>query len=304
MPGQLKTRIYAPRVKGDLALGLEPSRINGAGEKAWARMDFPGMKLAGQSDQLITEQSITQKFEIGTRRVEYGRTFRYAKAGGALTCPLNARMCANGNWRPGFGGSYAGVNGFWGSLTTQATLGDTSLTLNEQTYTTGTLPRVANYYKDAYLTIFVAPFNTHYIVKSDLGTDTATKIYLDHPILQTTIPIANQVEVNLSPYSKVIDGTGVERYKSFVGMALLEITNGWYFWLQTAGPTWIQPSGWVDARCPGWTVNYRDIYAHIDGSIVSAYAADPSSGFQRVGYLLSATESGYGAAYIMLQLDQ
>jgi len=295
-PGQNKTTIYAPRVHGDLDLGLEPSRVDGKGDKAWARMDFPGGRIPGQTDQLITEQSLTAKFRIGTKRVEYGRTFRYAKAGGDLTSPLNARMVANGNWRPAPGSSHANEDGFYGVLLTQATLGAKFLLLDEA------VEHDVNYYQAAYLTIFVAPFNVYYIVASDAGTTTYTKIYLDHPIIQPTIPIANNVEINLSPYSNVIDGTGVERWKSFIGMALLEIDSGYHFWLQTAGPTWIQPSGWVDNRCPGFAENYRDIYAWLDGSIVTAYVTG-AAGFQRVGYLLSATEAGYGAAYIMLQLE-
>lgn len=301
---QAKSKLYARRLKGDLDLGLEPARIGGDGRQQWARMDFPGGRIPGQPDQLITESSALPRFGIGTKRVEYGRTFRYSRAGGDITTAQNALMVANGNWRPGFGGSYPNWNGFWSSLNVEATLGDQFLDLFETTYTpAGMLPRALNYYQGAYICIFVLPFNVHYVVSSDLGGAAVTRIYLDHPIIQATIPVANQVEINLSPYSNVIDGTGVARFKSFIGKPLLNVASGRYFWCQTAGPAWIQPSSWVDDRTPGRAANYRAVYAHLDGSIVTAFAADPSAGYQRVGYLLSATEVGEGAAYIMMQLD-
>jgi len=297
--------LKASRLFGDMDLGLEPSRLDGAGEQAWARMDFPGRRLPGQPDQLIYESVATQRFEIGTKRVEYGRTFRYSVAGDDITTAQNALMVANGNWRPGFGGSYPNWNGFWGSPNVQVEIGDNYIDLFETTYTpAGLLPRAANYYQGAYLTSFVFPFNVYYIVKSDLGGAATTRVYLDHPAIQV-IPVANQVEINLSPYSKVIDGAAVTaaRYKSYVGRSHINVLTGRFFWLQTAGPAWVQPSGWVDDRTPGRNLNYRDVYAWIDGSIVSAWGADPTAGFQRVGYLLSATENGQGAVFIMLQLE-
>lgn len=300
-----RNTLYAPRVGGDLDLGLEPSRLGGDGAKAWARMDFPGMRIPGQADQHIYESVATARFEIGTRRVEYGRTFRYSEAGDNIITAQNALMVANGNWRPGFGGSYPNWNGFWGSPNVQVEIGDTYIDLFETTYTpAGMLPRAANYYQGAYLTSFVFPFNTYYIVSSDVGSAAVTRVYLDHPAIQV-IPVANQVEINLSPYSKVIDGAAVTapRYKSYVGRSHINVAVGRFFWLQTAGPCWVQPAGWVDNRTPGRAADYRDVYAWIDGSIVSAWAADPTAGFQRVGYLLSATEVGEGAAFIMLQLE-
>jgi hypothetical protein len=54
---------------------------------------------------------------------------------------------------------------------------------------------------------------------------------------------------------------------------------------------------------PGSAVNLRDVFAHLDGTIDPATAADPTSGVQRVGTLLSQTVSGYGDAFVMLQLD-
>jgi len=268
-------------------------------------MDFPGMRIPGQTDQLITESSATQKFEIGTKRVEYGRTFRYSRAGDDITTAQNALMVANGNWRPGFAGSYPNWNGFWGSPNVQVEIGDNYIDLFETTYTpAGMLPRAANYYQGAYLTSFVFPFNVYYIVSSDLGSAAVTRVYLDHPAIQV-IPVANQVEINLSPYSKVIDGQAVTaaRYKSYVGRSHINVALGRYFWLQTAGPCWVQPTTWASDATPGRNLNYRDVYAWIDGSIASAFGADPTAGFQRVGYLLSATENGQGAVFIMLQLE-
>jgi len=298
-PGQYKTTIYAPRVHGDLGLGLAPNRINGAGDPSWARMDFPGMKLAGLSDQLITAQSETQKFEIGTRRIEYGRTFRYAKAGEAITAATNARLVANGNYAAGVAG-HLNEDGYNGAPYADAAIGDNYVDINEVGY-------AVNFFQGGYLQSLPAadPITSYYIVASDVSAAAYTRVYLDHPLIQAILT-TSYVGISACPYSQVIQGDSAivpAGYRSFIGLPLVNVTNDYYFWVQTAGPAWIQPSGWVDDRTPGYGVDYREVYAWQDGSIVSAYVCSPNFGYQRVGYLLDATAAGYGSVFIMLQLD-
>jgi len=293
MPGQLKTRIYAPRIKGDLALGLEPSRIDGYGAKAWARMDFPGRRLPGLADQTIYETSSTQKFAIGTRRIEYGRTFRYAKCGATTSEASKARLLANGNYNPEVPG-HVDEDGFFGDLLTAAEVGDKYVDLEETA-----AGRAANFFQGGYFTPFDDNYNTYYIVASDASTATYTRIYLDHAIVQA-ISDTNGVEVYPSPYSKIIDGLTAQSYKSHVGIALCgNITADYYFWLQTRGPTWITPYNWTTG-CPGYAADKRDAYAWIDGTVTVATTV---GSLQRVGYLIPATASGYGCVHIMLQLE-
>jgi len=294
--------LYAPRVIGDLSLGLEPSRLGGDQEKAWARMDFPGMRIPGQTDQLITAESGIQKFEIGTRRIEYGRTFRYSKAGEEITEATSARLLANGNYAPGVAGHING-DGFNGNPKTDALIGAVYIDLDE-----AGAGRVANFFQGSYLQSLPAadPITSYYVVASDESEAAYTRVYLDHPLIQDILT-TSYVGICACPYSKVIQGNSpivTARYRSFIGLPLLNLPSGHFFWLQTAGPAWVQPGSWTDDRLPGRADNYREVYAAIDGAIVSAWAADPSEGYQRVGYLIDATATGYGSVFIMLQLDQ
>jgi len=288
-----KTYIYGPRIKGDIDLGYEPSRIDGAGERAWARMDFPGTMLAGGSDQLITESSTTQNFAIGTRRIEYGRTFRYSKVGTTLTSAANARLCKNGNFEPD-STSYEDTYGFYGDLLTAASIGDTYVDLEESS-----AGRAANAFQGGYFTCFDTNYSTYYIVKSDASTSTYTRIYLDHPLTQA-ISATNGVQVYYSPYSNIIDGLTGQSYTSFVGRCLAgNVAANSYFWLQTAGTCWITPYNWTTG-CPGYAANKRDCYAWIDGTVTVATTVGE---LQRVGYLLAGTESAIGSTFTMLQLE-
>jgi len=268
-------------------------------------MDFPGRILPGQTDQLITAYSATQKFEIGTRRIEYGRTFRYAKAGETFVSADGARLVKNGNFEPEWG-SYQDTYGFYGDLLTAAAAGAKHLDLEEAA------GRVANFFQGAYVTTFadiagVRNFTTFYVVKSDASEATFTRIYLDHPVV-TPISATNGIHLYNSPYSRVIDGQSEMRWAPCIGRVLcgdVPINN--FFWLQTAGPCWVTPFEWNSANTPGYNASSLDVYAWIDGTIASVTKCPPTTGYQRVGYLLPAHEQGTGAAggcvFIMLQLE-
>ncbi len=297
----MKTRIYAPRIKGDLELGLEPSRIDGKGDQAWARMHFPGRQLPGQTDQTVYEGSTTQKFEVGTKRVEYGRTFRYAHNVIAIeTEGVVQRLLANANYVPD-AINHLDEDGFYGKPYVLVEEEDTYVDLDTA------VTFAANFFQGGY---YIAHIGTlmimHYIVASDLGDGTYCRIYLDSPSTQQ-VAITVDVEVYPSPYSNVIDSPSLiamDSWVSFIGMMQCDaLAADSYFWLQTQGPCWITPTTWIAAGCPGRAAFQRDVYAHIDGTVQSADGLDPTDGYQRVGYLLSATEASYGGAHIMMQLE-
>lgn len=73
-----KQLLYAPRVRGDIDLGLEPSRIDIGGDKRWARINTPGGLLPGYTEQDTYVDSLTQKYRVGTKRVEDDREYRYS----------------------------------------------------------------------------------------------------------------------------------------------------------------------------------------------------------------------------------
>lgn len=293
-----KQTLFAGRVKGDLAPGLEPTRLGGDGAKAWARMDFPGRRLPGQPDQGIYEVSAgTQKFEIGTRRIEYGRTFRYALAGETTATAAHAFLLGNGNYSPEVAG-HLDEHGFYGDLYEKAEEGQKYLDL-EMADTSETYD--ANYFQGGYVTVFATNFyNTYYIVASDASGADYCRIYLDRGIAQD-ITADQGIEVQCSPYSNIVDcGVVDATWMSVVGRALCqELTLGDYFWLQTGGPCWVQPTDW-ETQSPGYASYKRDVYANVDGSCCLQVT---TGSLQRIGYLLSRTLGGYGAALIMLQLD-
>lgn len=292
-----KSTLYAGRFKGDIAPGLEPTRLGGDGAKAWARMDFPGRIIPGQEDHNIYTKSATPKFEVGTRRVEYGRTFRYAKAGRDVdTLAVTMKLLGNANYVPD-AVSHEDEDGFYGNPKTQVEIGDLYIDLDTAT------AYAANFFQGGYVVSYVSPYHVHYIVKSDLGNGTYCRIYLDHA--QTTvIPTGGGLEIHGSPYNNVIDwypSAGYATFMSAVGvMHCAALDSGDFFWLQTAGPAFVQPTDWA-AQCPGYASEKRDVYCNCSDGTACLQVTTGSR--QRIGYLLPATENGYGSALIMLQLE-
>lgn len=284
--------LLAKRLVGDIELGLDPLRAAGDGNPAWARMDFPGRRLPGLADQSIYDSSAIQKFELGTKREVYGRVFRYAKAGADLTYVGLERLVANGNYTPE-DPDHEDEFGFYGDLKTAAEIGDEYVDLETAT------AYAVDYFKGGYFTTWNSNRPVHYVVASDLGNGTYCRIYLDEP-LRVAISATAGVEVYRSPYSNIIEDLAAQSFKSFVGVAHCgAVASGSYFWLQTKGPCWITPYNW-DTGLPGYAANKRDCYAWIDGTVTVQGTVGE---LQRIGYLLSATASGYGDVFIMLQLE-
>ena len=274
-----------------------------------------GARLPGQGDQLVTQVSATQKFEIGARKRESGRIFRYSYAVADLTLAAQARLVANSNYAPEVTG-HVNEDGFMGNITF-AGVARTAVVPAGSTYLdiADTALRAADWYQGGYVIIFddVTPFFHQYgIIASNAGTGTYVRIYLDHPVA-AAIPVNNAggnpvgITAYRSPYSAVAPAGSVQTgFEPLIGMTLCgEVPSGYYFWLLTAGPIWITPTG---VTWPGSAANLRDIYANpADGTIQPPTISNPSDGFQRIGYLLPATggtSSDYGDAWIMLQLDQ
>lgn len=247
-----------------------------------------------------------QRYPIGTLAwyAGVGKKFRYCKAGEDITEATSARMLANGNYAAGaVAGAYgiaANEHGFNGTIYAQAEI--------DQEYIDIPITTVGkNFYQGGHLQLLPGanPLSQYYIIASDKSETAYTRVYIDKPITQV-VTTAMYAGISACPYSKLINGDFAlagARYISFMGLPLVNCSSGEFFWLQTAGPCWIQPSGWTDSRCPGYGANYRDVYAAIDGAIASAGHLPPTDGYQRVGYLIDATAAGYGSVFIMLQLE-
>jgi len=244
--------------------------------------------------QGIFEESSSQLYPIGMQLREQGslkRLFRYSKAAAAITCL--ARGVVNSNYCPG-ATDHEDENGFEGVLQAEAAIGQMYVDLAD------TANRAVNYYQGGQFVAYgTTIFHQHYIVKSDAGDGSKVRIYLSAPIVKEKITTSMGVTAYLNPYSAVAN-TDSGRYDSFVGVNLIPVTSGYYFWLQTAGPCIITPMVYF-----GDSIAERDCYFHMDGTITIAATADPSTySPQRAGYLLSKTVSGYGDLWMMLQLDQ
>lgn len=256
-----------------------------------------GDLLPNRAEQGIYEQSTTQRYTIGSPKVVDNRRFRYSQAAADLAAL--ARLVINQNYAPGVTG-HEDEDGFEGVLHAAAPIGSTYLDLADAAL------RAANYYRGGYVVVYgTAIFHQHYIVRSEAGNGTYVRIWLSEPITTEAITVAMGVTAYLSPYRAIGPAASVQAgFETFVGVNLISITSGNFFWLQTAGPCIVTPTGGV---WPGSAANLRDVYANpADGTIQPATLSDPSAGYQRIGTLLGATggdASDYGDLWIKLELD-
>ncbi|GAI46443.1 unnamed protein product, partial [marine sediment metagenome] len=95
---QARSRLYARRLKGDLDLGLEPSRIDPGGDRRLAEILTPGGLLPGRTEQDILVASENPNYRIGTRRVMDDRVFRYCYAKEGLNAQSGAFMSPKLYW--------------------------------------------------------------------------------------------------------------------------------------------------------------------------------------------------------------
>jgi hypothetical protein len=289
-----RNNIYGPRIYGDLAPKPEPARLNGASVASWPRLTLPGKQIAGTSDQSIYEDSTTQKFELGSKREEYERTFRYTKAGAALAGL--ARLLCNPNYVPGATG-HEDVDGFEGVLNAAASIGDLYVDLADTTV------RAANYYQGGWIFIYgTTVFHQYRCVKSDAGTGVYVRCYLDKAVYEEDITVAMGVTPYLSPYSAVKQvGATNAGFESAVGLNLVPVASASYFWMLTRGPCIVTPTG---GTWPGSAANLRAVYMNnADGTLQPGTVSDPSAGYQYIGYLLGTTINTYGDLHIMLELE-
>lgn len=250
--------------------------------------------------QDIQVQSITQRYLIGMKYNLNLWRFRYSQATVALAGLK--RLVINSNYCPGVTGheNEDGFEGAGGVNAYAASIGQRYLDIKD------TAMRVKNFYQGGMVTIAgTTIFHEHYIVKSDAGTGTYVRLYLDVPIAVEDITAAMGVSASRSAYSAVQPAASVQTgFETFVGVNLIPVTINYFFWLLTKGPVSITPTG---GTWPGAAVNLRDVYANpADGTLQPPTLSDPSAGFQRIGTVIQATGgtgSNYGSNKINLDLD-
>lgn len=244
----------------------------------------------------IYAQDSSQKYPLNTK-LEFadGRIFRRGKFGETSTTPPLARFVCNKNLCPGATGG--GTYGFEGALdsTSDYAIGSTKLIIDDTT------DRVENFYEDGMLAVYPS---TPYVEYRIAGNDAATSvddvtIYLDNPTgLRTALVVASTgITAYPSMFSEMAynDATG---YESALGVILCAMTDNYYAWVQRKGRAIVTPTAYF-----GDSANERLAMMWSDSTIATAATADPSSGYQIVGYLSQRTQSSYGDLEVFLTLE-
>jgi hypothetical protein len=263
-------------------------------DKSLVNLNIPDLKAEDSS----------MLYPFGTKLVLHGgmgdRIFRYCKAGGALTGTKT--LMINANRIPDATGYTDHGSNFCGALTTAAAVGDTTLTF------TDTHDKAADVYAGGYALLFSAGlvFEDWQIISGPPTAKTTpwtgTQITLADPVKYAVAVSGSQLEIWGSPYNNItMPGLSVG-YECFMGVPMIPVQSGYYFWMQTAGPVFITPNGW-GALCPGYAA-YQRIAMGLSGLITTAvYNGVGGPGYQPIGYLLAAGLSGSGDAFINMQLD-
>jgi hypothetical protein len=267
--------------------------INNNGMSLWMPSNIVGGRFSLQEPNIYA-QSSTQLYPLGTK-LEFadGRVFRYAKFGETSTTPPLARVLCNANLVPGS----AATNGYEGTLdsTSDVAVGSTKLIMNDTT------DRVENAYEDGMLAVFpTLGYHEYRISGSEAATDVDdVTIYLDSPLNELLVVDSTGITAYPSIYSNAqyMPATG---YESAIGVILTTaMTTSYFAWIQTWGRCIITPTAYF-----GDSANERLAMMWSDGTIATAATADPSSGYQILGYLTQKTINGYGDLEIMLQLGR
>jgi len=283
-----KNILYAPRVKGDLDLGLEPSRIDPEGDKRWAEIITPGGRLPGRPEQDILEQTATQNYRIGTRRVMDDRTFRYCNAAEELHAQSGAFVSRQNYWQGG-GGMPIGAEIAVGA--TQITF-DNQQAILEDELVDGWIVGVAT---DA-TEIFCLRIKSNEASSAAVGTTVIT-LYRGMPHGMTGVG-THRCYVYANPYSNMLNtgGAGIATCLGAVlCVPLIKVAAATpYFWGLTWGIFYSLVGTW--ANQVGTRNNEREFWFDYHGSIVHR-AGNPATDpfMQRGGVILMDGNTAHGA---------
>lgn len=224
-----------------------------------------------------------------------GAKFRYSYAAGTLAG--TRRLVINGAHAPGVTG-HENDEGFEGAPSANQDAADLEVSWASDD------SRAVNYYAGGHLAIYSTVFQDKYIISGPSTAGTTITVKLADG-LDSAITTSTGITAYPSPYKNVKAAASMQAgFETFIGVPLIAITSGYWFWLQTAGPVIVTPTG---GTWPGSAANYRSVYANpADGTIQPAALCDPSSGYQKIGDLIMATGgtgSDYGDLYINLDLD-
>jgi len=181
------------------------------------------MKTRG-FDTNIFSQTTTQKDRLGELRIDdFGRVFRYAKAGGALVAG-HANTMAAGSANHIKQVQTSGAANAKGATQVTVYVGATAVT--------------ADMYRDGYLQVYdgaAGTVGTEYPITSHtLSAGTGTiQVNIAEPLRVATV-VSDTFSLIPNPWNGVTETTTIA--SPAAGVAKMAVTSGNYFWNQTGGP--------------------------------------------------------------------
>ncbi len=278
-----KTTLYGRRIRGDIGpLNTDPVR------GLMARIIAPAVCLTGVY-QDYDEEDVTQNFTIGSRMQVDDRVYYYSECNGAIAYPNTYRLAVSTD-------QILAANDCL-SETATTVLGRT-VTLAVAGFQGGVIP--ANDLQGGWVECNSGGilYAWRRIVSNLVAVGNSCVITVDRPF-GAIFPIGAQISIHKSPYKQVTDTAtaALVGFAAAVGLPPIEVTNDYFFWLQTYGPCFIGPTG-------GWPLgaaDQYDVYYHQDGttnSLLGEYAAGARPSPQRIGHVIGSGNYGSGAVFL------
>lgn len=244
-----------------------------------------GKSLTGVP-QGIYEESATQNYDIGTRRIVDDMVFRY--------CETEADP----------GGTSSTIRANRAVVTKHIPVTASAVTAAVVTATTVTATVAgvsADLYKDGYIIQQTSPWTQN--SKLRIKSNTTTVFTLKDPLV-LAVGSSDTMLFSKNMYKDVgkipTNGTGKE-YMSWVAVPLLHVTASYYFWGQTWGPCCIQYGEGSTDR-PGETASVRAFgFDYYGAAICSSTALNAPS--QQIGGFVIPNTWGTWSMLMMLQLS-
>ena len=233
--------------------------------------------LSGAHFQSVYEQSATQNFPIGTRLQLHDRTFYYAKAGGTTAVAMKA-----------------GHNNTAESAYNTAAVEHTAGTKFIEVLDTNS--RDAHYFQNGYIWIMGATIYQLLKIKDNAVGDAVSVTLELYDPLPTTVAASTFTCCHRNPYADIVFTNS--EFMAMVGVPLIPVTSGNYFWIQTWGPCF----GTAQSAIPGALAGDREVYYGTDGALMAGQDVDALVIMrQRAGFILSNTTGG-GDQFYQLQI--
>lgn len=278
---------YAPgapcfKTTGRIGLGLYVNR------GTFDSCDFRGLNgqsplLAGCSEQLLHESSLTQNYDLGAKEeLPDGRVFRYCKSAGTeiLTPKRGTHFTDTG---------YIAYTAF----VVSAAKGDMEITIPADS-------SHAVLAKDALRGGYVIIFDgsavndvTHGIVGNDASAAlVAFKVRLATP-LSVTVTSSDAVEVFSNPWASLSQSSSI--VLPFAGVPVYSVTAAAnYFWLQTKGIKFVDPQDGVGADNGGIVGYWRHDGTMQKGETALATTVAGFDTIQPAGTVIAGSKAGNG----------